>query len=160
MELTLTLAVVNFVVCTMLVISAYGILSARMVRNPAWLLGMGLVLAAIAIIVKGAPLLTQAVLKGNGSEGLDIAAATVDPTLVALAGGLIASAFILKVQILRESKIENLLAQSARLEKMIETELSRKVFTEAERAQRFHELLRLKNKAEEELHKLQGPGNI
>ena len=46
---------------------------------------------------------------GLGKEGFDVAAAAVDPTLMALAGGLIGAAFVLKVQWLYESERDRLL---------------------------------------------------
>jgi hypothetical protein len=160
MDVTLSIAMMQFAICAFLVVLAYGLVKARMLSNPDWLLGMGLGMAALATLLKAFPMVSQAVWQGVGREGLEVAAATVDPTLVALAGGLIASAFVLKVQALHASQLATLSAQKSSLEKIIEDEELMRARPDAEgeadRQKRYMQLWQHKREVEKELEKLTG----
>lgn len=80
-----------------------------MYRNPGWLLGIGCIVAALAVVAKALPIISKELWSGTGKEGFDVAASAVDPTLMALAGGLIGAAFVLKVQWLYENERDRLL---------------------------------------------------
>lgn len=70
-------------------------------RRPGLLLLFGLLTSGFSVLLKATPTMLKSVpgLPWSASE-LDIAASVVDPTLIGLAGGLIASAFVLKLQLL------------------------------------------------------------
>lgn len=75
-------------------------------RRPWALLAVGLVTSAFAVFIKAVPLILMSFpqLADNASV-YEIAASSVDPTLIGLSGGLIASAFILKLQIMHAAEI-------------------------------------------------------
>jgi signal transduction histidine kinase len=124
MEVTLTIAVATFAICLLAIVQIYALVSGRMLRNPRWLLIMGVVVAAIAVMIKALPMLAHSVWKGPGVEGLDVAAAVIDPTLMALAGGLIGSAFVLKIQLLHDQERDFLLASRIELTELMTGQLN------------------------------------
>lgn len=86
----------------MLVFILYESMGAWAYRQPRVLLVYGLSVSGLSVWVKGNPLMLKSIRNLPWSaEELDLAASVVDPTLIGLAGGLIASAFILKLQILQ-----------------------------------------------------------
>lgn len=105
-----------------------------MYRNPHWLFGTGCIVATIAVVVKALPIISKEVWPGVGKEGFDVAAAAVDPTLMALAGGLVGAAFVLKVQWNYERERDSLLEQLSSGEKNLEQELQRFPLNEDGRA--------------------------
>jgi hypothetical protein len=90
-----------------IVIALYASMGAWVYRRPWVLLVAGLVAAGFAVLMKATFLSLKAVPPPHPwtIEALDIAASVVDPTLVGLAGGLIASAFIAKLQILHAREL-------------------------------------------------------
>lgn len=65
---------------------------------------LGLLTSAFGILVKSLPITLKTTEAFKNSIFMDIAASVVDPTLIGLAGGLIGSAFILKIQILYDQE--------------------------------------------------------
>jgi hypothetical protein len=77
-------------------------------RHPWRLLLCGLLISAFATIVKSIPLVMKEIPKSPWSPSeMDFAAALVDPTLIGLAGGLIAAGVMLKVQIMHATDVQN-----------------------------------------------------
>ena len=77
-------------------------------RSPWKLLICGLLVAGFATVIKSLPAVWKMVAKTPRlTAELDFAAALVDPTLVGLAGGLIAAAVMLKVQILYATELRS-----------------------------------------------------
>jgi len=93
-------------------------------RRPWRLLVSGLVVAGFATMIKSLPAVWKTVAKSpRFAAELDFAAALVDPTLIGLAGGLIAAAVMLKVQILHATELRSAKQNLARsIEAMQEVE--------------------------------------
>lgn len=123
-----------------------------MYRNPGWLFGTGCVVAALGVVTKALPLLAQEGWVGPGAKGLDIAAAAVDPTLMALASGLIGAAFVLNVQWQYEHERENLLETLKMVEDNLQEELRRGSMGEEYRDS-WHESIALRTKHLRQLRK-------
>jgi hypothetical protein len=128
---------------SLFIVALYVGLGPWLYRRPWALLAMGLITAALAVIAKATPiLLKQFPQLSEIFPELDIAASAVDPTLIGLSGGLIAAAFLLKLQIVhaqdlveaqRELNIANtLFADVLRDEadlKLVANSLTNKEFT-------------------------------
>lgn len=97
----------TFMSSAFLVVLAYGALTPGMLKKPWILLIMGFVVSAFGIMVKSLPVTLKMTPAFKDSVFMDIAASVADPTLIGLAGGLIGSAFILKIQILYEKEKES-----------------------------------------------------
>lgn len=77
-------------------------------RRPWCLLVCGLLVSAFATMVKLLPLVIKELPKSPWSPSeMDFAAALVDPTLIGLAGGLIAAGVMLKVQIMHATDVQD-----------------------------------------------------
>jgi hypothetical protein len=77
-------------------------------RRPWFLLVCGLLVSAFATMVKSIPLVIKEIPKSPWSPSeMDFAAALVDPTLIGLAGGLIAAGVMLKVQIMHATDVQD-----------------------------------------------------
>ena len=77
-------------------------------RRPWILLALGILVAWFSIVMKAVPIMLKATdpnLALWTVAELDLAASVVDPTLVGLAGGLIASAFVAKLQFAHERDV-------------------------------------------------------
>lgn len=87
--------------CLFVVVAAYTSLGGRAYRDPAKVLIAGMLVSVVAAAVK-AYLVAFKPLAGKPwtAEEIDMAAAIVDPTLIGLAGGLIAAAFMTRMQML------------------------------------------------------------
>ncbi|RJF97478.1 hypothetical protein [Noviherbaspirillum saxi] len=89
----------TLVVPIFIIISLYMTVDSWFMKRPWVLLLMGFVTASFGLGIKAIPLTLKS-FEASAFEitFLEIAASALDPTLLALAGGLIASAFILKIQ--------------------------------------------------------------
>ncbi|NVD74550.1 hypothetical protein HUX88_29120 [Duganella sp. BJB1802] len=152
MNTTLHIAAATFVVCIFMSYCAYQLAGGLMYRNPGWLFGTGCVVAALGVVTKALPLLAQEGWVGPGAKGLDIAAAAVDPTLMALASGLIGAAFVLNVQWQYEHERENLLETLKMVEDNLQEELRRGSMGEEYRDS-WHESIALRTKHLRQLRK-------
>lgn len=98
---------INSLVALGVIFILYTGLDSWIYRRPWALLLTGIVVAIFSVMLKALPtiLKTAPSMLWDQSE-LEIAASIVDPLLVGLSGGLIASAFILKFQILHSSEVQ------------------------------------------------------
>ena len=96
----------TFIFASGIIVAVYGNLGPWLYRRPWALLAVGLTTSAFAVLIKALPLVLKLLpqLADNAAE-YEIAASSVDPTLIGLSGGLIASAFILKLQIMHAAEI-------------------------------------------------------
>lgn len=90
-----------------LVVALYLCMVGWVYRRPWVLLSLGIGVAWVSVILKTAPIFLKAApkLAPTAAAELELAAAVVDLTLIGLAGGLIASAFISKLQFAHEKEI-------------------------------------------------------
>lgn len=89
------------VVTIFLVVGLYDLLTDKAYRSPRALLWAGVIAAAFGAFLKGVPILMKGLPKSEFQpEQLDFVALAVDPLLGGLAGGLVASAVIVKIQIM------------------------------------------------------------
>lgn len=88
-----------FLSASLLIASLYFSLGPWLYRRPWALLILGLIASAFSVLLKATPIMLKALPQfAELAPSLEIAAAAVDPTLIGLAGGLIATAFLLKLQ--------------------------------------------------------------
>ncbi len=89
-----------------LIVLLFNALEGWVYRRPWVLLLAGLLVSGFSVLLKATPIYLKSVpgLPWSGAE-LDVAASVVDPTLIGLAGGLIASAFLLKLQVAHAAEV-------------------------------------------------------
>lgn len=96
----MTIPIYWFLVASFFIVALYMNLGPWIYRRPWALLVVGLIASAFSVLLKASPILLKSLPQlSEHFVSLEIAAAAVDPTLIGLSGGLIATAFILKLQI-------------------------------------------------------------
>lgn len=101
------MAIYWFVVASFLIITLYMSLGPWLYRRPWALLALGLITSAISVAMKATPIILKSFPQlADHAPDLELAASAVDPTLIGLSGGLIAAAFLLKLQISNALDIE------------------------------------------------------
>jgi signal transduction histidine kinase len=101
MPFQLILFIFFSVVAIFLVFGLYSVLTDRVYRHPSTLLWAGVITAVFGAFLKGIPILIKGLPNHVGlAAELELAVLVVDPLLGGLAGGLVAAAVIVKLQIM------------------------------------------------------------